>query len=252
MNVLMKKISPNSFREELFAIASQKVHWSTQPFNSGTVNKEQLKIHFRQEYAVYLRDFGVLLARILGMNPPWQLRRILATTIYEEETGGLSLGRSHKELFLQMMIGLGYSRAEFHDVELLAHSRAYREWLEALCQEDQWLIGAANLTIFVEGTANDREEAAYKNYPKKKSEIEDMVMKHPLVVYHGLAPEFMDLVRARESVEPMNRQVVYDMIVDEVVKTGQQKQVLESLETGLQLWLEYRQGIARSCGLKKP
>lgn len=250
-SLLNKRFLPGPFREQLFAISSQKVHWSTPYFNGPTATKEHLNIHFRQEYAVYLRDFGVLLARIVGMNPPWQIRRILATTIYEEETGGLSLGRSHKELFLQMMMGLGFSREEFHEVNLLGSSRAYREWLEGICGEDQWLIGAANLTIFVEGTANDRADVAYKHYPKNEAEIQDVVMKHPLVVYHGLAPEFMDLVRAREMVEPMNRQVVYDMIVDEAVKTGQQKQVLQSLEHGLSLWLQYREDIARACGLKR-
>lgn len=244
-------MSPQHLREQLFSILTKKVHWSSPHFNSTAATKEQLRIHFRQEYAVYLRDFGVLLARVVGMNPPWQMRRVLATTIYEEETGGLSLGRSHKELFLHMMNGLGFSREEFHEVELLAGSQAYREWLESLCQEEQWLTAAANLTLFVEGTANDRVEAAYRHYPRTKAEIEDVVMKHPLVIYHGLGPEYMDLVRAREMVEPMNRQVVYDMIVEEAMQTGQQKKVLESLEQGLELWLNYREGIARACGIKK-
>lgn len=249
MNVL-RKISPDQFREQLFDILSRKQHWSTPHFNGSTITKTQLNIHFRQEYAVYIRDFAVLLARVIGMNPPWQIRKHLATTIYEEETGGLSLGRSHKELFLKMMLGLGYSREEFHDVELLSQSRAYREWLEGLCQEDQWLVATANLTLFVEGTIKDREEACCTHYPRTKAEIEDIVLKHPLVVYHGLSPDCMDLVRVREIVEPMNRQIVYDIIVEEAVKTGQQKLVLEGMQQGLDLWLQYRDGIARSCGLR--
>jgi len=93
------KLSADQFRERLFGIVSRKQHWSTPYFDGSTATKAQLNIHFRQEYAVYIRDFSVLLGRLLGRNPPWKIRRQLATTIYEEETGGLSLGKPHQELF---------------------------------------------------------------------------------------------------------------------------------------------------------
>lgn len=245
------KLSADQFRERLFDVVSRKQHWSTPYFNGSTATKAQLNIHFRQEYAVYIRDFSVLLGRLLGKNPPWQMRRQLATTIYEEETGGLSLGKPHQELFLQMMLGLGYPRAEFRDVELLSRSFAFREWLDAICQNEEWIVGAAILTLLVEGSANDREEVFSQNQKKSKSEIEDIVTKHPLVVYHGLNPEHMDLVRAREMIEPRNRRIVYDLIVKEAIASNQHTLVLEHLEEGLQLWLQYRDGIARSCGLRQ-
>ncbi len=245
------KLSDDQFRERLFDILSRKQHWSTPYFNGSTASKEQLNIHFRQEYAVYIRDFSVLLAQVVGKNPPWQIRRHLATTIYEEETGGLSLNQPHQELFLQMMIGLGYSRAEFRDVGLLAPSLAYREWLDSICQNEEWLVGTAILTIFVEGSVNDREEVFQQEEPKTAAEIDDIVRKHPLVVYHGLSPEHMDLVRAREMIEPCNRRAVYDMIIKEALGKGQQALILKNLEEGLNLWLQYRDGIARACGLRQ-
>jgi len=245
------KLSADQFRERLFDVVSRKQHWSTPYFNESSTTKAQLNIHFRQEYAVYIRDFSVLLARLLGKNPPWQMRRQLATTIYEEETGGLSLGKPHQELFLYMMLGLGYPRAEFRDVELLSRSFAYREWLDAICQEKEWIVGAAVLTLFVEGAANDREEVFNQDNKRSKADIEDIVLKHPLVVYHGLDPKHMDLVRVREMTEPCNRQIVYDSIVKEAIANGQTNLVLEHLEEGLKLWLQYRDGIARACGLRQ-
>lgn len=245
------KLSDDQFRERLFDIVGRKQHWSTPYFNGSTVSKEQLNIHFRQEYAVYIRDFPVLLAQVFGKNPPWQIRRHLATTIYEEETGGLSLHKPHQELFLQMMMGLGYSRAEFRDVGLLAPSLAYREWLDMICQNEDWLAGTAVLTIFVEGSVNDREEVFQQDEQKSQGEIEDVIQKHPLIVYHGLKPEHMDLVRAREMIEPCNRRVVYDMIIKEAVGKGQQALILKNLTDGLNLWLQYRDGIARACGLRQ-
>ena len=245
------KLSADQFRERLLDVINRKQHWSTPYFNGSTTTKAQLNIHFRQEYAVYIRDFSVLLGRLLGKNPPWQMRRQLATTIYEEETGGLSLGKPHQELFLHMMLGLGYPRAEFRDVELLSRSFAYREWLDNICQEEEWIMSAAVLTLLVEGSANDREEVFNQNQKKSKGDIEDIVLKHPLVVYHGLDPNHMDLVRVREMTEPGHRRIVYDLIVKEAIASGQSTLVLERLEEGLKLWLQYRDGIARACGLRQ-
>jgi len=245
------KPSADQFRERLFDVVSRKQHWSTPYFNGSTATKAQLNIHFRQEYAVYIRDFSVLLARLLGKNPPWQMRRQLATTIYEEETGGLSLHKPHQELFLQMMLGLGFPRAEFRDVELLSRSFAFREWLDAICQKEEWIVGTAILTLLIEGSANDREEFFHQTQKKSDAEIEDIVLKHPLVVYHGLDPKHMNLVRVREMIEPCNRRIVYDLIVKEAISSGQHTMVLEHLQEGLKMWLQYRDGIARACGLRQ-
>ncbi len=249
---MMWKLFAEQFRDRIFDILGRKQHWSTPHFNGSTVTKAQLNIHFRQEYAVYFRDFAILLARVVGKNPPWQIRRHLATTIYEEETGGLSLGQPHQELFLQMMMGLGYKRAEFRDVELLSSSYAYRQWLDEICDREDWIVGAAVLTLFVEGSVHDREEAMHRKEPKSQADVEDIVRQHPLVIHHGLLPEHLDLVRAREMIEPCNRSVVYDLIVKEAVESDTKTLILEKLETGLKVWLQYRDGIARACGLRQP
>ena len=110
----------------------RKHHWAWPHFSGRTITRDQHKIHFQQEYAVYVRDFPVFLARIHGKNPPPEVRSLLAGNIYEEETGGLSLGRSHPELFLTMMKGFGYDQAEFRNVALLPASRSYRRWLDSV------------------------------------------------------------------------------------------------------------------------
>ena len=251
MNV-MKKMSASQFQEQLFDLVDRKQHWATPHFNSPLATKAQLHVHFRQEYAVYIRDFGVLLAYVLGENPPWDVRQHLATIIYEKETGGLSLGHPHHQLFLQMMMSLGYNRVDFREVELLSISRMYREWLDHLCHVEDWLISTANLMILIEGTTNDRQDVIHNRQAKTPADIEDVVRKHPLCMYHNLDPKDMDYIRVREMVEPWNRHIVYDLIVKEAVATGQQKRVLESMEEGLQMWLQYRDGIARACGIRNP
>jgi hypothetical protein len=247
---MIRKLSPEQFRDRLFEILRKKHHWATPYFSSNTATKAQLNIFFHQEYVVYVRDFAVLLAQSLGKNPPWEARRALATTIYEEETGGFSLGKSHQELFLHMMNGLGFDRAGFRDVELLGPSGVYREWLDQICREEDWMVSAAVLTIFIKGTANDPEEVLYPQSPQSTEEIEDLIRKDPLVQHQGLSPEFMDYIRARHMFEPGSRKVMYDMITHQTIEATQQQQILTNLEEAMKVWTRYQDGIARACGIR--
>ncbi|MDH5564639.1 MAG: iron-containing redox enzyme family protein [Nitrospirota bacterium] len=248
---MFKTLSPEQFRDRIFDILRRKQHWATSGFQSNTITKKQLNIFFHQEYVVYVRDFSVLLAQVLGKNPPWEARRRLATIIYEEETGGFSLGRPHQELFLHMMNGLGFNRAGFRDVELLAPSRTYREWLNQVCQEDDWTLGAAVLTIFIKGTSSDPEEVLYPQPAQNQSEIEDLIKKYALVQHQGLSLECMDYIRAQHMFEPGSRKLIYDMIMHQATEKDQQELILTRLEEALTLWGRYQDGIARACGIRQ-
>jgi pyrroloquinoline-quinone synthase len=237
------------FLERLLAVMERKHHWAWSHFSGPSVTTEQLKIHFRQEYAVYVRDFPVFLARLHGMNPPQRVRAVLAENIYEEDTGGLSVGRAHPALFLEMMEGLGYPRAAFEEVPLLAASKTYREWLERVTLHRDWLIGVAVLTIFVEGSVNDRREILDPSPRKTAGDIERFVDAHPLVRHHGLPPKAMDLIRAHQMVEAGHRHAAYEMVLSHAVTADQQAGVLGALDESLEHWLRYRDGIAEACGL---
>ncbi len=91
------------FKEKLLQVMDQKNHWAWKHFSGGRITRDKLKIHFQQEYAVYIQDFPVFLSRIHGKNPPMEVRQDLAANLYEEETGGLTVRRSHPELFLYLM-----------------------------------------------------------------------------------------------------------------------------------------------------
>src|SRR6476646_7492275 len=154
---MTRPLTTSRFQEEMLRVMDRKHHWAWSTFSDGTATAAQLKQHFQQEYAVYVRDFPVLLARIHSHNPPPSVRRMLAENIYEEDTGGLSLGKSHPELFLQMMTGLGYPAGTFDDVRLLPGARQYRAWLERASNQRDWLLGAAVMTVFVEAKNSGRD-----------------------------------------------------------------------------------------------
>jgi pyrroloquinoline quinone (PQQ) biosynthesis protein C len=248
---MTRPLTKSRFQEEILRIMDRKHHWAWPAFADGTVTIEQLKQHFQQEYGVYVRDFPVLLARIHGHNPPPAVRRMLAENIYEEDTGGLSLGKSHPELFLAMMAGLGLPPSTFDRIKLLPAARRYRDWLDRASSHRDWVIGAAALTVFVEGSVKDRKELAEPSKPKTAEEIESIVQQHPLVLHYRLSPDAMDLIRAHQMVEAGHRHDAYNMVVNYATTPAQQRGVLSCLKKCLALWHAYRDDVARACCLKK-
>src|ERR1700761_9300600 len=116
------------FKEALLGIMERKAHWAWPSFTSGVVRKELLHVHLEQEYATYVRDFPILVARAYIACPIPVVRRELIENVYEEETGGIHAGKPHPELFLEYPLGLGMDLARFSHVTLLPAARAYREF----------------------------------------------------------------------------------------------------------------------------
>ncbi len=243
----LRKMPPLQFQDRLLAVMEQKHHWAWPTFMGPTVTKAQLKIHYQQEYATYVRDFPVFLARLHGHNPPLPVRKMLAENIFEEDTGHLSLGVSHPELFLQMMRGLGYRTADFEGINPLPATQRYRTWLERISSEKDWVVGAAVLTIFVEGSVNDRVELTQGAKPKSSKQIAKKIRTHPLVVYHHVPSQAMDLIRAHQMVEAGHRHDAYDMVIQYANNREHQEKILSALKNSLTLWLRYRDGVARAC-----
>lgn len=248
---MARPLTTSRFQEEILRIMDRKHHWAWPAFSDGTATLDQLKRHFQQEYAVYVRDFPILLARIHGRNPPPSVRRMLAENIYEEDTGGLSLGKSHPELFLQMMAGLGFAAEMFEAIKLLPGARTYRAWLEEASGHRDWVVGAVVMTVFVEGSIKDRKEIDEPSKPKTAEEIEAIVQQHPLVRHYGLPTDAMDLIRSHQMVEAGHRHDAYDMVVNHAKTRAQQETVLRYLNKSLKLWTAYRDGVAHACGFKK-
>ncbi|WP_455244036.1 TenA family transcriptional regulator [Petrachloros mirabilis] len=248
---MARPLTKSRFQEEILRIMDRKHHWAWPTFVNGSLTLDQLKIHFEQEYGVYVRDFPVLLARIHGQNPPPSVRRMLAENIYEEDTGGLSLGKSHPDLFLAMMNGLGLSTRRFERVTLLPAARRYRACLDRLSRHNDWVGGAAALTVFVEGSIKDRKELAEPSKPKTAEEIESVIQQHSLVKHYRVPPDAMDLIRAHQMVEAGHRHDAYNMVVNYATSRGQQRAVLTCLKTCLTLWTAYRDAVAKACGIRK-
>lgn len=235
--------------ERLLAIMDQKTHWAYPALTRPGLSRAQLLVHFRHEYATYVRDFPILLARCLGQVPDVpEARRALAENLYEEQTGGLSQSAPHPELFLRMMEGLGFSRADFHDRDLHPAAQDYKDWLYATSAERPWQAACALLTIFVEGSVNERRELAGE-YVRPRGDA--AVMNHPLVVHYGCPPSAMKLTRAHGDVEGGHRHDAWSILLDNTKDDATTKIVVDTCMDALARWHRYRDGVAERMGLSR-
>jgi pyrroloquinoline quinone (PQQ) biosynthesis protein C len=236
--------------ERLLAVMDCKHHPAYTRLTVPGLGRDQLLIHFRHEYLVYVRDFPILLARVLGEVPPLgDVRRSLAENLYEEQTGGLSRSGPHPELFLEMMAGLGFGASRFDDDDASLHpdALAYRDFLRVRSVMPPWQAAVALLTIFVEGSVNERAELAGTFVRKRGDEA---VLAHPLVVHYGCPPEAMRLTRAHADVEGAHRADAWRIVLDHTRDEGTVADaVVTTLEEARERWLLYRDGVTRRMGI---
>jgi pyrroloquinoline quinone (PQQ) biosynthesis protein C len=237
--------------QRLLAVMDQKHHWAYPALTRPGLSRPQLLEHFRHEYLVYVRDFPVLLAAVLAQVPPLphdDVRGALAENIYEEQTGGLSKMAPHPELFLRMMEGLGFRRDDFTDeASLHPAAVAYRGALQAGVARAPWQAAVALMTIFVEGSVNERAELEGS---RPRPAGEEAVAKHALVLHYGCPPAAMDLTRAHAAVEGGHRADAWRMVLAHVEDDGPiAAAVGETCGRALAAWHAYRDGVAARMGL---
>ncbi len=239
--------------QRLLAMMDQKDHWAWASLTRPGLTREQLLVHFQHEYLVYVRDFPMLLARALGQTPPIQdVRAALAENVYEEQTGGISRSGPHPELFLAMMQGLGFGAKMFEEDACNLHpsARSYRAMLRDAAGAQPWQAAVALLTIFVEGSKNERAELV-GTFVRKTGD--DAIAHHPLVVHYGCPPEAMKLTKAHGAVEGAHRKDAWRIVLDHVAEDDEPlvHAVTQTCSRALAAWHRYRDGVAEHMGLRR-
>jgi hypothetical protein len=232
-------------KERLLSILDRKDHWAWPWFAEGRIPLRDLLPHFQQEWEVYVRDFPIYLSRILGHAPPQSVCAMLAANIYEEQTGGISGAASHPELFLRMMEGCTFIREQFALVKLGKAAQEYRNFLDEVSWDKPWVVGAAVLTIFVEGSKNERKELAEGGEPMSDEQIMASILRHPLVRLHGVEPRFLELQRVHKKVEGGHRVDAWNSVLGN--SAGHEEAIVSAMEKALRLWLAYRDEVAKAC-----
>jgi len=235
-------VDRDAFRDALLKIMDRKSDPAWSAFTTGRVPKEKLHLHLEQEFAVFVRDFPMLVGRAHGQCPIPEVRRELAENLYEEETGGLHAKRPHPELFLEYPRGLGFDLKRFEQVELLPQAKAYRQVLDDATTGRGWAVAASVITLFVEGTSHERAVFDASAPARPAPPLEE----HPLVKHYGLPLASLSLTRAHRGVEGDHRLASWRMMLDHV-EPNQRVPVLLAMEAALSGWLKYRAEIADVC-----
>lgn len=234
------------FRERLAGLMERKSHWAWPDFTAGRVARELLHVHFEQEYATYVRDFAVLLGRTYVQCPIAAIRAELAENLYEEETGKLSLGKPHAELFLRYPAGLGMDIGRFERITMLPESARFRAYVDEATLEAGWEGALVATTIFLEG--NQYERGVIDASAPRRPEVP--LAEHPLVRHYGLPIAALELTRAHRMVEESHREAAWRMV--DAIGGDAYESVLAVVEELLARWHEYRDAVARACGLSQP
>lgn len=233
-----------NFQEALLSVMERKTHWAWPAFTGGQVDADRLHIHLEQEYATYVRDFPVLVGWAYVQCPVPEVRRDLAENLYEEETGGLSGGHPHPDLFLRYPSGLRMDMDRFDSVELLPGAAAYRTFLDEATQDRGWEVACAITTLWIEGERHDRSVLDPSVPPRPAPPLEE----HPLVKHYGLPLDDLALTRAHRAVEGDHREAAWRCVLDHVGE-GAREAVVESMESAQEKWLAYRDDVAQACGV---
>ena len=222
-----------------------KTHWAWPAFTSGLVPRALLHVHLEQEYATYVRDFPVLVARAYVGCPIAEARRELIANVYEEETGGLFAGRPHPELFLEYPRGLGMDLERFRAPTLLPAARLFRALVDDTTLHRGWGVAACVTTLFLEGTANERRDLEAVR-PHSLPPLEE----HPLVRHYGLPLEHLALTKAHRAVEGDHRRGAWRVVLD-FIEPDARNTAVASMREVLRAWHAYRDEVASACGIER-
>ena len=157
----------------------------------------------------------------------------------------------HPELFLVMMEGLGLPRSRFTGIELLPEVVAYRAWIDQITTRRSWIEGAALVTIFIEGSVEDRRRIEAPE-PEDPVDLEAELRQNALVKHYGVDPRFLDLKRAHHMVETGHRKMAWKMVLDHAQSPSVADRIRRVLSRSLDLWFLYRDGVARACRIEQP
>ena len=241
------KGATEGLKARLLAVMVRKRHPSYEAFVAGRLTRAQILAQYEQEWVVYMRDYPVMLSRILALGPPEGVRRLLAETIYEESTGGLSGSAPHTALFLRLMRALGGEREQFESAEMTLESAAYRAHLDGVVDLG-WLPAFAVLMLFVDGTANDAAVLARDpRWEPDEAALDAILSRHPLVRHCGVGLDAMLSARVHLRVAARRRHSAWEGVLGHA--GDKVEAVVEAVEAAQASWMSYRDGIARLWGL---
>ncbi len=183
---------------------------------------------FAVQFFLQVREFPRAVSALHSACPYADARRMLAESLYEEETGLISgCNLPHPELFMLFGVGLGLPREALIEGEALPATAALIDWFRESTHERSFLEGAAAINLAAEGQV-----------PGAFGPFARALEKH-----YGLSKEAVSFWDVHEIADREHSDVG-DHIVVEFANTPElQAKVERAVTTSLDRWWSFFDGI---------
>jgi len=148
-------LAPKAFaaelREQIDARRSFGGHPLWHRIAEGGVDRAGIQ-QFAVQFFLQVREFPRAVSALHSACPYPEERRMLAESVYEEETGLISgCGLPHPELFILFGEGVGLPREAMTEGRPLPGTAALTDWFRESTHERSFLEGAAAINLAAEG-----------------------------------------------------------------------------------------------------
>ena len=222
----------DALRERIAARRSFGGHPLWHRIAAGGVDRAALA-PFAVQFFLQVREFPRAVSALHTACPYPEERRMLAESLYEEETGLISgCGLPHPELFILFGEGIGLRRDALIEGVPLPATAALIDWFRESTRERSFLEGAAAINLAAEGQV-----------PGAFGPFARALEKH-----YGLSGEAVSFWDVHEMADREHSDVGDHIVVHFADTEELQRQVESAVQTSLDRWWAFFDGIEAAIG----
>ena len=196
----------------------------------GGVDRAGLQ-RFAVEFFLQVREFPRAVSALHSACPHSEERRLLAESLWEEETGLVSgCNLPHPELFIVFAEALGLSREQLVEGVALPATASLIHWFELSTRQRSFLEGAAAINLAAEGQV-----------PGAFGPFARALEKH-----YGLDREAVAFWDVHEMADREHSDVGDHIVVRFADTTEKQDAVRRAVQCSLDRWWQFFDGIQRA------
>ena len=227
-------LSPDAFATELRRRIEKRRTFGTHPLwqrmEAGELEQEGLRLWARQFY-LQVVEFPRAVSALHARCEDPGLRRKLAESLYEEETGLLSgCGVPHPVLFARLAAAVGVSDEHLQQERPLPATAALLHWFQVSTQLRTFLDGIAAINLAAEGQV----PGAFAR------------MARALATKYQLSTEAVAFFDVHDVADREHADVGDHAVVRLAATPEAQQAAIDALETSLATWWAFYDGIERA------
>lgn len=197
---------------------------------AGELSREQLQ-RFAVQFFLQVREFPRAVSAMHSRCPYDDMRRELAESVYEEESGKISgCNLPHPELFIQFGLAIGLERSDMTEGKPLPETASLIEGFEIASQNRSFIEAAAAINLAAEGQV-----------PGAFGPMARALEKH-----YGLRTEDVAFWDIHEMADADHSDVGDHIVVKHANTEDIRQNVRDALDRSLERWWSFFDGIERS------